>query len=336
MAQTKKELLAEAEQLGIKIDPKAKVADIRRVIETHTDAVIEVAPVETIAKEEPVSEATDDKPTAKAGRRSAKALKEAEEKLAKEERKHSSPDKETESKPKIMPKPRSRLERRAKAYRKSAEQIDSTKKYTIGEAVVLAKSTSHVKFDASVELHVNLNVDPKQSDQNVRDNLVLPAGSGKNVNVAVISDDPELAKKAGADIAGNDDLIADIEKGTLSFDVLIATPNQMPKLGKLARILGPRGLMPNPKSGTVTTDIEKAVKEAKGGKVEYRVDSTGIVHLAVGKVSFDADKLTSNIDAVMLSIRSNKPSSVKSNYIKAIHLATSMGPSIKVEIEGAL
>ena len=173
---------------------------------------------------------------------------------------------------------------------------------------------------------------PRHADQNIRDNLVLPAGTGKNVRVAVFAEDEAAdAKKAGADIAGVEELVKELDKGVFNFDVLIATPSQMAKLGKYARTLGPRGLMPNPKSGTVTTDVVKAVTEAKAGRVEYRVDSTGIVHLGVGKVSFGTAKLEENTRAVFASLKGNKPASVKGNYVKAITIVTTMGPAITVD-----
>lgn len=268
---------------------------------------------------------------AKAGKRSEKALKEAEEKQAKEERKatKAEADAEAENKPKQHANPtRSRLERQGKKFRGAAKLIDKSKSYKLAEALELATKTSPVKFDASVELHINLNVDPRHADQNIRDNLVLPAGTGKTIRIAVLDD----ANIEGADITGVEAVLGALEKGQIDFDVLIATPAQMPKLGKYARMLGPRGLMPNPKSGTVTTDVAKAVAEAKAGRVEYRVDSTGIVHLAIGKVSFGAKKLEDNARAVFASIKSAKPASVKSAYVKAIHLATTMGPSITVDI----
>lgn len=268
--------------------------------------------------------------SAKAGKRSAKAQREAVEREAREARKASGED-QTQPKQPVKPT-RTRLERRSKDFRKNAEKIEKGKAYTLNEAADLAKATSHVKFDATVEIHVNLGVDPRQADQNVRDSLVLPAGTGKNIRIAVLTDDAAAAKTAGADIAGTDELFAELDKGSLTFDVLIATPALMPRLGKYARVLGPRGLMPNPKSGTVTADIEKAVAEAKAGRVEYRVDSAGIVHLGVGKVSFATDQLLQNINAVLASINSNKPQSIKGNYIKAVHLTTSMGPSVSVDL----
>jgi len=274
-------------------------------------------------------EETSTKATAKAGKRSEKALKEAEEKQAKEERKAARAESEAEAaeKPKQHSNPtRSRLDRRSKGYRKSAEQIEKGKVYTLKEAVELATKTSSVKFDASVELHINLGVDPRQADQNIRANLVLPQGTGKTVRVAVFADE----KVEGADLSGVEAITKDLEKGAINFDILVSTPANMAKLGKYARLLGPRGLMPNPKSGTVTTDVAKAVAEAKAGRVEFRVDSTGIVHLAVGKVSFGGEKLLENASAVMASIRAAKPASVKGNYVKAVHVTTTMGPSITV------
>lgn len=270
---------------------------------------------------------TSTKSTAKAGKRSAKALKEAEEKAAKEERKAAKTESEAEPKPKKVVKPaRSRLERRGKKYREAAKSIEKDKIYSLSEAVALVVKSSSVKFDATVELHVNLNVDPRHADQNIRDNLVLPAGTGKTVRVAVFADEDVK----DADISGVEKITKDLEKGTINFDILIATPANMPKLGKYARVLGPRGLMPNPKSGTVTTDLAKAVEQAKAGRVEYRVDSTGIVHVGAGKVSFKPADLEANLRAILASVKSNKPASVKGTYVKAIYLTTTMGPSIAV------
>jgi large subunit ribosomal protein L1 len=318
MAKTKAELLEEAKNLKLEVTTKNTIAEIQ-------------AAIAGAEKPQPIPE--NGVPTAKAGKRSAKALEEAAEKQAKEDRKASG--EAVETKPKTPVKPaRSRLERRAKGFRKSAKLLEAGKLYSLNEAVALAQKTSHVTFDATVELHVKLGVDPRQADQNIRDNLVLPAGTGKTVRIAVLTDDAAAAKKAGGDLAGTDDLLAQLEKGVMDFDVLIATPALMAKLGKYARVLGPRGLMPNPKSGTVTNDVTKAISEAKAGRVEYRVDSTGIIHLGVGKVSFTPDQLQQNVRAVMASVTANKPQSLKGNYVKSVYLATSMGPSIAVDPAG--
>jgi len=283
------------------------------------DEVVEAVAAEEVAAEEPK--------LAKAGKRSAKAVAEAEEKQAKEERKEAAAE-ETE-KPKQHANPtRSRLERRGKKYREAFKAVDADKVYDLSEAIATVVKASTAKFDATVEAHINLSVDPRHADQNIRDNLMLPAGTGKEVRVAVFADD----KIDGADLSGIETITKDLEKGTINFDVLVSTPANMPKLGKYARLLGPRGLMPNPKSGTVTTDLQKAVAEAKAGRVEYRVDSTGIVHVGVGKVSFTAADLEKNVRALFTSIKNNKPASVKGSYVKAIHLTTTMGPSVNVNV----
>lgn len=314
--------MAEAKKTAV----KRKVAKTSEVKDGDTE-ISPVAEVQTAEK--PVKEVT----AAKAGKRSEKALKEADEKQAKETRKSQAADEAKADKPVTSHKPaRTRLERRSKGYRKSSEQIDRAKTYNLKEALDLASKTSHVKFDASVELHIRLGVDPRQADQNLRAMVVLPAGTGKNVRVAVFADADQivLAKKAGADIAAGDEFLQQLDKGTIDFDILISTPANMGKLGKYARLLGPKGLMPNPKSGTVTADVAKAVTESKAGRVEYRVDSTGIVHVAVGKVSFGTQKLFENVQAVLNSIKTNKPSGLKGTYIRSIFVTTSMGPSIQV------
>jgi large subunit ribosomal protein L1 len=326
--------MAEAKKATKTKSKAAKEAEL--VAETAAEQ-----PVQEAAATEPANETAEDtaveaaepKATAKAGKRSAKAVEAAEEKAAKEERKTAKAQTgdETADKPKLAAKPaRSRLERRGKKFQEVAKLIEAGKVYSLEEALKLAPKTSTVKFDATVELHINLGVDPRQADQNIRDNLVLPAGTGKSVRIAVFADD---APK-DADISGVETITKSLEKSEINFDILIATPANMPKLGKYARMLGPRGLMPNPKSGTVTNDVAKAVQEAKAGRVEYRVDSTGIVHMGIGKVSFTPAQLLENGRAVLTSIRSNKPASVKSNYVKAIHLTTSMGPSIPVATSG--
>lgn len=312
------------------------MAEVKKPIKATKQAASEA---EEIVTESPVveqQESTPEKSTAKAGKRSVKGVKEAEEKQVKEERKAHAAEEKTEDadKPKIQQKPaRSRLERRSKAYRKVAEAVDSTKLYGLPEALELVIKTNPTKFDASVELHINLAVDPRQADQNIRGNVPLPAGTGKSVRIAVLADatESEKAKAAGADKIGEETIFGELDKGVIDFDILVATPAMMPKLGKYARVLGPKGIMPNPKSGTVTTDVAKAVTEAKAGRVEYRVDSTGIIHLSVGKVSFGADKLGQNVAAVMGAIRAAKPASLKGSvFIKAIHLTTTMGPSLKI------
>lgn len=295
----------------------------------QAELVAETAPAqpETAKTKESAAE-----PTAKAGKRSAKAIKEVEAKQAKEERKAVQADTSDKPKPKQNP-PRSKFDRKSKGYRKIAQQVDKTKYYSLQEALDLATKTNPAKFDATVELHVNLNVDPRHADQNIRDIVVLPAGTGKTIRIAVFADvdDAAAAKKAGADLAGEEEIISLLDKGTLNFDVLIATPKMMAKLGKYARTLGPKGLMPNPKSGTVSADVVKAVTDAKAGRVEFRVDSTGIVHLGIGKVSFGASKLADNARAVLSSIKNAKPASIKGSYLKALYVSTTMGPSIKVQ-----
>lgn len=297
----------------------------------------ETAEKNQLADKEPVKavKVKEESPVAKAGKRSEKGLKETKEKVEKVEKQKTSDESEDKpaEKPKITQKPpRSRLDRRGRKYREAAKSIDKTKKYSLKEALDMAVKASTTKFDSTVELHIRLNVDPKQADQNIRDSVVLPAGTGKEVRVAVYSDDEnaEKAKKAGADIAGSDDFLALLDREKTDFDVLIATPNVMQKLAKYARLLGPKGLMPNPKSGTVTSDVEKAVKQSKAGKIEYRVDSYGIVHTAVGKTSFGVDKLLTNAQTIFNSVKQSKPSSIKSVYVNTITVTTTMGPAVKV------
>lgn len=270
---------------------------------------------------------------AKAGRHSAKALAETQAEQARQKRIKAG--EVAKDKPKEVKKPpRSRVERAGKKYREAAKLIDKDKGYAITEALELAIKTSTVKFDATVELHVNLGVDPKVADQNVRDNITLPAGTGKSLRIAVFAESDEIskAKAVGADIAGDAELLAQLDNEEINFDVLITSPRMMARLGKYAKLLGPKGLMPNPKSGTITSDIPKAIKEAKAGRVEYRVDQAGIIHLGIGKTSFGARKLSENADAVLASIRAAKPSSLKDIYIKSVYITTTMGPSIKITV----
>ncbi|MGE5313043.1 MAG: 50S ribosomal protein L1 [Acidobacteriota bacterium] len=233
-----------------------------------------------------------------------------------------------------VPVARPKAERRGKKFKEAAKKVDSSKSYTLDEAVKLAAETSPVKFDATVEVHVVLGVDPRQADQNIRSTVSLPHGTGKTVRVAafVAVDEVEAAKKAGADLAGEDELVKQLGKEQINFDTLVATPQLMPKLSKYARLLGPRGLMPNPKSGTVATNVAKAVKDAKGGKVEYRVDKQSIVHLGIGRVSFGAEKLQDNARAFFDSLNSVKPNSLKGSYIVSTYVSSTMGPGVKVEL----
>ena len=272
---------------------------------------------------------------AKSGKKSKKHIEEvkAEEERQAKKVETKKAEEEAEKKPKgAIPVTRPKIERRGKKYQEAAKLIEK-KPYALKDAVALAIKTSPVKFDASLEAHARLGVDPRQADQNIRTTIVLPNGNGKTVRVAVFAplDECKKAKAAGADIADDEEFLRTLEKGTVDFDVLIATPQYMPKLGKFARLLGPKGLMPNPKAGTVTTDIEKAVKEAKAGKVEYRVDKQAIVHIGLGKVSFGADKLTKNAEAFLSSLKAQKPASLKGTYVKSVYLTTSMGPSIEIE-----
>ncbi len=318
----KAELLEKAAELKLDVTEKNTIAEIEEAIAN--------------AEKREVREAT----VAKAGKRSAKAIEEAEAKAEKEARKaagDTTPQGDTEAAIKKGPAPKVRplIERRGKAYRQAAGKVEKNKTYSLADAVKLATETNPSKFDASVEIHVRLGVDPRQADQNIRSTVVLPHGTGKAVRVAVLAADADAdkAKEAGADIAGEEAVVKLLDKGTLNFDVLIASPQFMPKLGKYARLLGPKGLMPNPKSGTVSTDVAKAVAEAKAGKVEYRVDKQAAVHLSVGKVSFGADKLLENANAFFASLQSQKPASIKGVYVKSVAIATTMGPGIKVDYQ---
>jgi large subunit ribosomal protein L1 len=224
-----------------------------------------------------------------------------------------------------------------KLSRRQVENRNKTKnKITsnLEEAVLLLKETSTVKFVESVELHANLNIDPKYADQQLRTTVTLPNGIGKQTRIAVLTNEEnfEEAKLAGADILGNDDLIEEITKGTINFDLLIATPNMMPKLAKLGRVLGPKGLMPSPKSGTVSSTLESTLTEFKKGKFEYKADKTGIVHVNFGKTDFTNAQLMENLTALYKSIEQNRPPGVKGKYFKSLFVCTTMGSSIKLDL----
>ena len=292
---------------------------------------------EEVKTTEQIEEVVAEEPEtfAKSGKKSKKHLEEVKAEEERQARKAERAAAEAAGeKPKgAAPVTRPRIERRGHKYQEAAKLIEKGKLYTLKEALDLAIKTSPVKFDAAVEIHVRLGVDPRQADQNIRTTLVLPNGNGKTVRVAVFApaDICKVAKAAGADVAEDEEFLKQLEKGEINFDVLISTPQYMPKLGKFARLLGPKGLMPNPKAGTVTMDVEKAVKEAKAGKIEYRVDKQAIVHIGVGKTSFGVEKLLENANAFFDSLKAQKPNSLKGTYVKSVFVATTMGPSIQIE-----
>ena len=221
---------------------------------------------------------------------------------------------------------------KGKRYKEISSKVEKSTLYSVPDAMNLAIETAKAKFDETVELHVKLGVDGRNADQQVRGVVVLPNGTGKQVKVLVIAkgDNADIAEKAGADYVGGDGMIAKITGGWLDFDVCVTTPDMMPVIGRIAKILGPKGLMPNPKSGTVTTDIAKALKEIKAGKVEYRLDKSNIIHVMIGKVSFGAEKLQENFTAIMDAIVKAKPAAAKGTYIKSVTVSTTMGVGIKV------
>jgi len=222
---------------------------------------------------------------------------------------------------------------RGKSYRDAVGKVDRNRKCNLQEGVQLVKETARAKFDETVELAVRLGVDPRQADQNVRGAVVLPHGTGKTVRVLAFAkgEKEKEAQGAGADVVGGEDLIKKIREGWLDFDKVVATPDMMGAVGKIGKILGPRGLMPNPKVGTVTAEIGRAVREIKAGKLEFRVDKAGIIHLPIGKVSFNQDRLLENASAVLAALARSKPASAKGNYIRGVALSTTMGPGIKVD-----
>ncbi|MEL7367324.1 MAG: 50S ribosomal protein L1 [Myxococcota bacterium] len=223
--------------------------------------------------------------------------------------------------------------KRGKKYNKAAELIDRGKKYSAEEACDLVKKTKIAKFDETVEVAVKLGVDPRHADQMIRGAVVLPAGTGQTKRVAVFcrGEKQAQAKEAGADIVGAEDLVEQVQGGMLDFDVVIASPDMMALVGRLGRVLGPRGLMPNPKTGTVTPDVAKAVSDSKGGKVDYRTERSGIVHAPIGKVSFEADDLKRNLITIVDALARAKPASAKGTYMQSVTVSSTMGPGIRVD-----
>jgi large subunit ribosomal protein L1 len=225
--------------------------------------------------------------------------------------------------------------KKGKKYQAVVKLIDANKLYTIAEACELVKQTSTVKFDATIGVSFRLNVDPRQADQQIRGTLILPHGNGKTKRVLAITNKVEEAKAAGAEFVGGKELLEKIQKENwFDFDIIVATPDMMGELGKMGRLLGPKGLMPNPKTGTVAVDIAKAISEIKAGKVEYRVDKEGNIHVAIARVSFDTEKIIDNLVAVCETIVKVKPAAVKGTYIKNAVIHTTMGPAIKITFEG--
>jgi large subunit ribosomal protein L1 len=225
-----------------------------------------------------------------------------------------------------------------KRFRKASEGIDGDKTYAVNDAVKMVKSNAKAKFDETIDICMNLGVDPRHADQMVRGMISLPSGTGKTLRVAVFAKGAkaEEAKAAGADLVGADDLAAQVQEGKIEFDRCIATPDMMAVVGRLGKVLGPRGLMPNPKLGTVTQDVTKAVKDAKGGQVEFRVEKAGIIHAGIGKASFSEDQILANVKAFADAVNRAKPTGVKGTFMKKVSLSSTMGPSVKIDIPSLL
>lgn len=224
------------------------------------------------------------------------------------------------------------MAKHGKKYTEALKQVDKNKTYTAEEAVELLKKVDFAKFDATVEVAINLDVDPKQADQQIRGAIVLPNGTGKTQKVIVFAEGQQAkdAEAAGADVVGSDDLVEKIQDGWLDFDVAVATPPMMAKVGRLGRVLGPKGLMPNPKTGTVTMDVTKAVNDIKAGQVTYRVDSNGLIHAPIGKISFDTNKITENFSTLYNAILKARPASLKGSYVTSVNMTSTFGPGLKI------
>ncbi len=226
------------------------------------------------------------------------------------------------------------MQKLSRRQQDNIQKIDTVSYSNIQEAIKTLKATATAKFNETVEVHVNLNINPKYADQQLRTTMTLPHGTGKTTRIAVLTNDSNFneAQASGADIVGNDDLISEISQGNINFELLVATPEIMPKLAKLGRVLGPKGLMPSPKSGTVTTNLTDTLSEFKKGKFEYKADKTGIVHISFGKANFTETQLLENLTATYKSIEQNRPSGVKGKYFKTLYVCTSMGPSIQLDL----
>lgn len=226
------------------------------------------------------------------------------------------------------------MQKLSRRQQENRNKINTTSYLNIEEVIKILKSTATAKFNETVEFHANLNIDPKYADQQLRTTMTLPHGTGKITRIAVLTNENNFSESqlAGADITGNDDLISEISQGNINFELLIATPEMMPKLAKLGRVLGPKGLMPSPKSGTVTTNLTETLSEFKKGKFEYKADKTGIVHISFGKADFTEIQLVENLKATYKSIEQNRPSGVKGKYFKSLYVCTTMGPSIQLDL----
>lgn len=332
MAKKKADLIAEAQAAGLDVGDSNTVAEIKEALK---EAETQPTPEETLKAKK--AEAKQAKKTPKDDDAGAKETEKDPSSEATKTEDEASARKAAAQK-REQQRRRSRLERAGKQYRNAHTLVEKGKEYNLEEAVVLLAKTSYAKFDAAVEMHINLGIDPKQADQAVRGTVTLPHGNGKTQRIAVYASeaDQKKAKTAGADVVGNEQLAKQIKQEQFDFDILVATPDVMSELGKFAKILGPKGLMPNPKSGTVTQDIAQTVKELKSGRVEFRNDPTGIVHQVIGRVSFDSSHLRENAVALLRTIHQAKPSGVKVTYIQKIWLTTSMGPSIKLDVNEAL
>ena len=308
--------MADNKDKTVKASEQEVVEDVQGVQSEEATEVEEVAETKKAA-------------TTKAGKHSAKALREAEELAEKEARKEAAAEAEEAPKPKQKP----RVKTFTKKQKAARELLDKDKLYSLEDAVELMPKLSQTKFDASVELHIALGIDPRQADQQFRMGVVLPSGTGKAVRVAVLAEPKlaEAAKAAGADLTDSEQIMADIEKSKFDFDILVATPAQMATLGRHAKALGPKGLMPSPKSGTVTADPAKAVGEIKKGRLDLKNDANGIIHVAVGKVSFKSVDLLANAKEVVNSVIHNRPSGVKGVYVKSIYMTATMSPSVKID-----